>query len=69
MFNKEEALVGYWNGSKVTPEIVFTQPEDLTKYKLCVIKLLPLKEEPQSKEIKKVKRELRNLVDSVRRLK
>jgi hypothetical protein len=66
---KEEALIGYWNLSKTDPQITFTQPEDVSKYQLCVIKLIPIKDTTEPANMQKVKRELKNLANAVRRIK
>ena len=71
MPTNETALIGYWNNSKETPDIVFQQPplDKLSNYTLCIIKLVPVADIKVEAVPQKVKKELRNFVNSIRRLK
>lgn len=72
--DKEVNILGYWNGSIEDPEITFNQEEALRSNKtLCIINLKPVPQLSNSendidKKLKKVSRELRGFVTTLRKI-
>ena len=76
MESEDIKFIGYWNGDKENPELLFSIPKDIDKYQLVVITLdlvkASLKDYCPSKElneINKLSRGLKKVAESMRKIK
>jgi hypothetical protein len=76
MEDNKTTIIGYWNKDTVKPEFIFTMPNNIEEYELVMITVEPIKAALKNTyvskellEIKRGERGMRNLFDSIRKIK